>query len=204
MAGRQKISRDAILREATAIVGARGASALTFQALAARLGVTKQAIIYWFPTKQDLARGLALPALRAETTATTKAIRGARSAPDAIDRFLRALVAHHLADLSRFRLTYLSSQLDEQAPQIMAGIQHEVHQTSSEMYAALEVVLAADPGFAGRDAARRAAVAVHMAGIGLVTMVSLAAAVEDPLAHGTDALVDSMVQLLAGQARGQG
>ena len=87
---------------AITIVVNGGAAALTYQALAERLGVTKQAIIYWFPTKQDIARALALPSLRAETAATVAAVSGARTATDAIEQFVRALVAHHLSDLPRF------------------------------------------------------------------------------------------------------
>ena len=184
-----------------AIVVAQGASALTFQALAGRLGVTKQAIIYWFPTKQDIARELALPSLRAEADATTRAIAHSGTAREAIERFVRALVAHHLSDLPRFRYTYLSSQLDEQAPQIMSGIMDDVHAVTSAMYAALATKIAADPGYDAAASPRRSAVAAHMAAIGLVTMVSLADAVADPLAHGTGALVDALVHLLTAGAR---
>lgn len=186
---------------AITIVVNGGAAALTYQALAERLGVTKQAIIYWFPTKQDIARALALPSLRAETAATVAAVSGARTATDAIEQFVRALVAHHLSDLPRFRYTYLSSQLDEQAPQIVAGILDEMHETTSQMYAALEAKIAADPHFAAGGSARRLAAAVHMAGLGLVTMVSLADAVRDPLAHSTEDLIDSLVDALTGNKR---
>ena len=71
------------------------------------------------------------------------------------------------------------------------------------MYAALGAKIADDSSFyAGRNP-RRAAVAIHMAGIGLVTMVSLGEAVEDPLGHDTDALVDSLVSVLTAGARAQ-
>jgi AcrR family transcriptional regulator len=198
VAGRRRITREAILAEATAIVVGEGIASLTFQALADRLGVTKQAIIYWYPTKQDLARDLVLPTLRAEAQAAIEAVAGAQTAPDAIAAFVRALVDHHLKDLRHFRYAYLSSQLDPNAPQIMDGIGAEIYATTSAMYGALEAKLAADAEFDAGQSARRAAVAVHMATIGLTTMVAMAEAVDDPLAHTTDALVGSLVGLLTG------
>ena len=201
MAGRRRITREAILKEATAVVVARGTAALTYQALASRLGVSKQAIIYWYPTKQSLARDLVLPSLEAEARATIGALEGANTAAEAIERFVRALIAHHIGDLPRFRYTYLASQLDEQAPNIMAEIMDDVHAVTATMYSALEGKIAVDRSFDSLESPRRMAVAVHMAALGLVTMVSLADAVRDPLAHGTEPLIDALVGLLVARGR---
>jgi AcrR family transcriptional regulator len=197
VASRRRVGVEAILAEAREIVSEGGSPSLTFQKLASRLGVSKQAIIYWFPTKQDLARELVLPLLRAEADAAVTVLDGASSASDAIARFVRGLAAHHLADLGGFRLIYLATQLDSDASRIMNGAAlEEVHGETSRMYGALERSIAADPHRRVSADPRRAAVAVHMAVIGLLTMVALADAVGDPLAHRTDALTDALVSLL--------
>lgn len=198
MSTRRSISPEAILEQARAVISQGGIAALTFQELASRMGVSKQAIIYWFPTKQDLARELMVPVLRAEAEAVIVALEDAAGAADAVSRFVRGLVAHHRADLGGFRLIYCAAQLDARAARIMDGAALDaIHRETGRMYGALEQCLAADPLRRHGVDPRRAAVAVHMAAIGLLTMVALADAVGDPLAHSIEALVDTLVTLLA-------
>ena len=64
------------------------------------------------------------------------------------------------------------------------------------MYSALTAKLVADPGFKTGEDARRLAVAVHMAGIGIITMVALADSMDDPMAHRIEAMLDALVALL--------
>ena len=200
MAGRGPITRDAIIQHAQRIVAEQGAAALTFQALAAALGVSKQAIIYWYPSKGELVRDVAFPALEAEALATIEAVRDANSAPEAIERFVRALTAHHLADLGQFRMLYLAPQFDSRGTRTIEPEQilKPIHRTTSAIYAALESRIASDHDFLGGEDPRRLAVAAHMAGIGLLTMLALADSMDDPMAHHTNALIDSLVALLTG------
>ena len=201
MAVRRHVTKEAILDHAREIVATEGTPALTFQALALRLYVSKQAIIYWFPSKQDLLKGIWVPAVRAEAEATMAALSQAGSATEAIEHFLRSLIAHHLIDLGRFRMMYLSSQLGRASLNISdPKVLRPIHQYSSSMYQSLESRLRADPAFNSDLSARRTAVAVHMAGIGLLAMIALADAVADPLAHPIDTLTDAMVELLTGRA----
>src|SRR5690606_10521828 len=144
MAGRSRITREAILASAKRIVAEEGAAALTFQALASALGVSKQAIIYWYANKWELALELSLAGLRTEAEVTTAAIAPALSASDAIGRFVRALVAHHLADLAGFRMLYLSPQFDRRGslPENAEAFLRPIHETTATMYAALEAKIA--------------------------------------------------------------
>jgi AcrR family transcriptional regulator len=195
------VTREAILETAARIISETGAASLTFQTLGETLGVTKQAIIYWFPSKSDLARELIVPALELEADAVTTALRRVKSARKAIEVFLRALVMFHLADLGRFRLIYITAQFDPQIWQVaeLPDITDRIHAATSRMYGALESVLAHAPDFTNPSSARRAAVATHMAAVGAVTMLSLAEAVHDPLAHSPDALIDTLVSLTLGK-----
>lgn len=203
MTGPRRISRDAILQCARRIVSEQGVAGLTFQRIASALGVTKQAIIYWYPSKNDLARDLMFPLLAGEAEATIRAVEDAASAADAIERFLRALVGFHLRDLGGFRMMYLASQIDDRAREVVVAgsMLDEVHRTTRPMYAALEGKIAGDPSYAGRTDARRQAAACHMAGIGLLTMVALGEVLNDPIMHGPGALLDALVALMTHGAR---
>jgi AcrR family transcriptional regulator len=197
MAGRTRVTRESIVEQARRIVAERGIAALTFQALAGALGVSKQAIIYWYPNKWELIRDFSLPELKAEADVLIAAVAPAKSGAEATDRFVRALVAHHLADLGRFRMLYLAPQFDERAAVPGAGeLLAPIHAATSSMYSALAAKLAADPDFGTAEAARRMAVAAHMAGIGFITMVALADAMDDPMAHRIEAMLDALVALL--------
>lgn len=197
MPGRSRVTRESIVEHARRIVAERGIAALTFQALAGALGVSKQAIIYWYPNKWELIRDFSLPELKAEADVLIAAVSPATSGTEAVERFVRALVTHHLADLGRFRMLYLAPQFDERAAVPGAGeLLAPIHAATSSMYSALAGKLAADRAFRAGEDARRLAVAAHMAGIGFITMVALADSMDDPMAHRIDAMLDALIALL--------
>lgn len=179
-----------ILDIARDLLGEAGPSALSFDAIAARLGKSKQAVLYWYPTKQALLAALFLPALRAEADAVCRALDhpqkgGAGSA-------VRALCRFHLSDLDRFRLMYLSPQILPPAGRRAAepALLPQVHEVTDGMYAAISRALA---GGAPTEATRREAAALHATSLGLVLMYSLADSLDDPLKHDTEDLIDILV-----------
>lgn len=200
MPTRSRVTRESILETAAAVVSEAGVSALTFQALGDRLGVSKQAIIYWFPNKADLTRALVVPALQLEAEAVAAALRRVRTARKAIEIFLRTLIAFHLGDLGRFRLIYISAQQDLDAWRVaeLPVLADAIHAATGQMYGALEALLANASDFDRRRSPRQIAVAAHMSAIGLLSMLSLADAVHDPMAHAPDALIDALVALNTG------
>ena len=202
MPSRSRISREAILQTAAQLISETGAASMTFQTLGDRLGVSKQAIIYWFPSKADLARELIVPALELEADAVVAALRRVRTARRGIELFLRALIAFHLSDLGRFRLIYAVAQFDTQiwAVADLPQVAGSIHAATDRMYSVLERVLSESPDFADRSQARITAAAVHTSAVGLLSMISLADAVHDPLAHSSQGLIDALVRLVTGQS----
>jgi AcrR family transcriptional regulator len=204
MSPRGRVTREMIVEHAQRLVAEQGTGALTFQALATRLGVSKQAIIYWYPSKKELVRDFCLPALIEERDVLLAALAGATSASDAIERYVRAFVAHHASDLGRFRMLYLWVQFE---PEIAIGsvddqaLLDPIHATTSSGYDALELKLAADAAFTAGANPRQLAVAVDMAAVGLLTMIAMADSINDPWVHSTDSLVDALVGLLCGRHR---
>jgi AcrR family transcriptional regulator len=201
LAGRSRATREAILETAARLISETGEASMTFQTLGETLGVTKQAIIYWFPSKSDLTRELILPALEREADAVIAALKRAKTGRKAIELFMRALIAFHLEDLGRFRLIYVSAQFDTQVWQVagLPQLADSIHAATGRMYGALETVLAQAADIASPASARATAVATHMAAVGTLSMLSLADAIHDPMAHTPDTLIDAMVALATGR-----
>jgi AcrR family transcriptional regulator len=163
-------TRRRILLATKTVLIARG-SDLTLDEVAAELGLTKQAVLYHFPSKDRLLVELALQAVAAESEAMVSALAGSKGL-DALRRFVRANLAFHRADLERFRVVYLRGQV---MPGARAGLTAEERSTrlypvTARMYDALEVCIRRDRRLRAGIDTRRLAVAVHLATLGFVTM----------------------------------
>lgn len=200
MAPQRRVSRELIQEAALALVERGSLTALTFQALADTLGVSKQAIIYWYPSKWALMADCSLPLVRQEADVVIGALAGASDATDAIERFVRAFAAHYISRLPQFRVLYLIQPAGiEPAPEQQAALA-PVHGVTSSIYAALEAWIGGDTGYAQDGVTpRQMAVAVHMSAVGLMTMFALADALGDPLAHSHEKMVDALVALHTGR-----
>lgn len=180
-----------ILDIARDILSQEGAGTLSFDAIARRLGKSKQAVLYWYPSKHALLAALYLPWLEAEADTAVAAMNGVEATPDAVRAFVRAVAAFHLADLDRFRLMYLAPQT--QRGTRSDGVAAQVPQVTDRLYGALAERLTG-------PRARAEATAIHAAVLGVVMMVALGEAVEDPLKHDAETLVTALADRLAGQA----
>lgn len=188
-----------ILAIARDLVASEGLAALSFDAIAARLGRSKQAVLYWYPNKQALLAALFLPFLRAEAEAGRAAIAGATSAPEAITVFVRAIAAFHLSDLDRFRMMYLVPQTTtgRTGPKAQSDVLHQVHPVTDTLYADLAASLARD-NTPNPDAARAEAFAIHTATLGLILMHALADRLGDPLKHPPEQAIAALIARLGG------
>ncbi len=196
----RRVSRELIQDAALAMVERAGLTGLTFQALADTLGVSKQAILYWYPSKWELIADCGVPIIRQEADALIGAVAGSRDGGDAIERFIRAFARHYVSRLPLFRVVYLPEPLgtEPNAPEQQAALA-PIHRVTSSIYAALETWIAGDPSLERKDVSpRQLAVAAHMSAVGLVTMLAVADAYGDPMVHSVDKMVDAMVALYSG------
>src|SRR5258708_4869218 len=122
---------------------------LTLDHIAARLALTKQAVLYHFPSKDRLLVELALLGLAEEADAMIAALAPARSAAEAVHRFLSASLTFHLADLERFRLIYVRAQVVPGAKDTLPPSERKarLYPVTARMYAALEEKLISDASF---------------------------------------------------------
>ncbi len=183
-----------ILSIAREILGSEGLGAVSFDAIARRLGRSKQAVLYWYPTKHDLLAAMFLPWLEAEAETATYAVSMCSGRSEAVNTFVRSVAGFHLADLDRFRMMYLVPQTTTaKSPdrgKLVAG--DKVYPVTNRLYGALANHLGGGP-----DAARKEAVVIHSAVLGLVMMIAFADALRDPLKHNPDDLILSLIDAFA-------
>jgi AcrR family transcriptional regulator len=85
-------TRERILQSATDLFGTRGVEAVSLDVIAAEVGVAKQTLLYWFPSKDDLVQAVLVQAAAELTIATEAAIRASGDDPlDRIDAVVRAV-----------------------------------------------------------------------------------------------------------------
>lgn len=85
-------TRERILDATTDLFGVRGVDAVSLDVIAAEVGVAKQTLLYWFPSKDDLLQAVLVAAAAQLTVVIDAAIRSASDHPlDRIDAVVRAV-----------------------------------------------------------------------------------------------------------------
>ena len=191
-----------ILAAAREIVRSTGPDSLTFDAVAARVGVSKQAVLYWYPNKARLIEALVRPALESESTAGKNAVAKNASPTQAIRAYVGALAVFHTSDLDRFRLMYVTPQIGQRPGRNgqMLTTLGRIHPATTEMYDTLAERLVEGGRYSRLIDARRAAAAIHTALLGLILRMAMADALNAPLRLREDALVEALVGVMAPEA----
>lgn len=182
-----------ILKAAQELLASDGFGAISFDTIARSLGVSKQAVLYWYPSKQELLAAMLVSWLAAEADVATTAVKDAKTPSAAIAAFVKALAAFHLDDLDRFRMMYLAPQTvkaEMQAP-LEGGVLDRIHAMTYRMYGSLADRLEVDP-----LQARQHATSIHSAVLGLVLMFGLADGIKDPLKHSKEELIAALLTRL--------
>jgi AcrR family transcriptional regulator len=85
-------TRARILDAATDLFGVRGVEAVSLDVIAAEVGVAKQTLLYWFPSKDDLVHSVLESAVAELSLGVEAAIRATGDDPlDRIDAVVRAV-----------------------------------------------------------------------------------------------------------------
>ncbi|MGZ4672824.1 MAG: TetR/AcrR family transcriptional regulator [Ilumatobacteraceae bacterium] len=85
-------TRDRILDAATDLYGTRGVDAVSLDVIAAEVGVAKQTLLYWFPSKDDLVQAVLVAAAHELSVMIDAAVRAADDDPlDRIEAVVRAV-----------------------------------------------------------------------------------------------------------------
>lgn len=198
VARKRRRAREEILDSALVILSEGGVEAVTLASVADSLGMTKPALYHYFSSKQALIQGLVTKLLDDEIEVLTAAI--AKTGPDrsVFSTLFRAFYDHYIDRLDAFRAIYCRMQLyapgdpklDEET------IETEIHPRTRRLFNELEASIAgAGASQEERREARRVAFTAWTSILGLMTMIGVAHANNDPLSHSHESLLATLTDI---------
>ena len=197
---KRRQARHDILDAARRLLNEEGIDALTLASVAAELGMTKPALYHYFPSKDALVRALITSLLAEEIETLIAAIEGTDNPADTLPTLVRAFYEYYRERLDAFRIVYCQSQLVAAGDLGMDAktLRDEVNPSTRHLFDVLEDRLAGPTAStAERRQARRRAFTAWTSALGLLTMLSIADATGDPLAHSDADLLDTLAGIFA-------
>jgi len=188
-------SRQEILETAQVLLQEGGVDAVTLGSVAGELGLTKPALYHYFPSKEVLVRSLVVSLLDEEIEALIAAIEAEKTDRRVLGAMIRAFYAHYINRLNAFRAVYCQSQLYSRDAGVLDEqvLHDEINPRTRELFDLLEARLSRNAGAAERVGCRRLAFSAWLGALGLMTMLSVADAANDPLVHTDEALLKTLV-----------
>jgi len=197
-------ARREILGAAQDILSESGVEAVTLASVAGRLGMTKQALYHYFPSKEALVRGLITTLLDDEIETLIAAIEAEDARERILGTLINAFYSHYADKLDAFRTVYCQSQLYSSPESAIDKItlQDEIHPRTRHLFDVLEERLARQlAGVDERRRIRQLAFTAWTSSLGLVTMLGVAAATSDPLMHADQDLLDTLSKVFNDAAK---
>jgi AcrR family transcriptional regulator len=191
---REQTRRD-ILDAAQAILSDGGVEAITLASVAGRLGMTKQALYHYFSSKEALVRGLVTTLLDDEIETLIAAIEHTNNRATILGTLISAFHQHYADKLDAFRTVYCQSQIYSSPDSAIdeLTLRDEIHPRTRHLFDVLEESLAgARTKAIERRYMRQLAFTAWTSALGLVTMLGVADATNDPLMHTDKDLVNTL------------
>ena len=196
---KRELARQEILQTAQLLMRAGGVEAVTLAAVAGELGMTKQAIYHYYPSKEALIRRLVTTLVDDEVNALLTAVEAADSGTLTLGTLVRAFYDHYIGNLDALRFVYCQSPLYATPDHGMDQdtVREEIHPRTQHLFEKLESLLVADRKLskAKRDRLRRLAFTAWTSALGLLTMLGIADALDDPLVHSNEDLIDTLAEV---------
>jgi len=189
-------ARDEILAAARALLRDGGPDAVTLAAVAGELGMTKPALYHYFASKEALMRSLVTVLLDEEIEALVAAVEAEADTGRILGTLIKAFYDCYVHRLDAFRIVYSQTQLYSGAGSGMDPdtLRDEVNPRTRHLFDVLEARLSLDG--AGKNERRRLrelAFSAWSSALGLLTMLSVADATNDPLVHTDKALLNTLI-----------
>lgn len=182
----------------------RGVDAVTLESVAGDLGMTKQALYYYFPSKEALMRSLITTFLNDEIEVLTSRIESDDSRGNVLGTLIRSFHAHYIDRLDAFRSVYCQSQLysGSRAAIDKETVEHDINPRTRHLFDVLEARLAEETRDGDRRLElRRLAFVAWLSALGLMTMLGVADAADDPLVHSDEELLEVLERVFANAIR---
>ena len=202
---RRDRSRQEILDAAQRVLLRGGIGAMTLDAVAAEVGVSKPALYYYFPSKDALVFELVFAVFEGQFQAIHDAVEKTTGGADALAAIVRETVGRFAPRLDDFRLAFMHGQVAG------AGALHFDDQQFARIRPLNDLAFA---GAARKIAAQRPRVKpgrsrveprmlaflAYLSAVGLLTMKGMVESVDDPLVYSDEQLVEGLARVFAAAA----
>jgi len=198
-------ARQEILQAARDILKEGGVEAVTLASVAGELGMTKQALYHYLPSKEALMRSLVTSLIDDEVETLVTAVEAVDSGSESLSTLIHAFYDHYINSLDAFRTVYCQSQLHSAAYLGMDQemVRNEINPRIRYLFDSLETRLAGGSrSKPKRERLRCLAYVAWTSALGLVTMLGVADAVNDPLLHSDEDLLKALSTVFEKAAMG--
>ncbi len=188
--------RQEILQAARVLLRAGGVEAVTLASVAGALGMTKQALYHYFPSKEALTRSLVTALIEDEVETLVVAIEAVDSGSETLGTLIRAFYDHYIEDLDAFRTVYCQLQLYSPREQHLdeQTIRDDINPRTRHLFDSVEARLMTGAiSRTKRERMRRLAFTAWTSALGLIAVLGVTRALDDPLIHSDDDLLDTLV-----------
>ena len=195
---KRRRARQEILDVARKQLSDGGVDAVTLESVARELGMTKQALYHYFPSKEALNRSLVASLIDEEVETMIAAVEAADAGEHTLGTLIRAFYKHYIANLNAFRAVFCQTQLHsaERLELDRQTLHQEINPRTQHLFDVLEDRLAGRTRSAAkRQRLRRLAYTAWTSALGLVTMLGVADAIDDPLLHDDEDLLDTLTSV---------
>jgi AcrR family transcriptional regulator len=201
---RRDRSREEILEAARRVLVKKGVGAMTIEAVAKEVGVTKTALYYYYPSKDALLFELMFGVLKGHAQAVHEAVDEARDGADALGILIRKSVTEFAPRLEDFRLAFLHGQVAS------PGSVHFDEEQFARIRPLNDLWLAGAAGKLVEDRDKRhtrapveprlMAFLAYLAALGMLTMKGMVESLDDPLLYSDDQMIEGFAQIFAAAA----
>jgi AcrR family transcriptional regulator len=189
---RRAQAREELLAAAREVVAAVGVGRFSLEQVGRRMGVRKQAVYHYFDSKEAVLAEVAVGEMTRAARAVAEAVARTPGAADAMEAMLRSYFAAFVDRLRLFQLCYTAMPALDAMPAPDASLLARLHPLNDLVLGGVAERVARERGLPA-DAARRLAFVAYTSVLGLLAMRALTDAASDPLRHGDDALLDTLV-----------
>ena len=191
---REQVERE-ILKIAQSILSENGPKGVTLASVAGRLGMTKQSLYHYYSSKEALVRALVTNLLDQEIEALLAALAKQKSDTKVLGALIKAFHAHYVDNLGAFRTIYCNTQM--YAPSGLdldeITLREEIHPRTRQLFDVLERRIAEEGASrAERKRARQLAFTAWTSALGLMAMLGVADATDDPIMHPEKVLLKTL------------
>jgi AcrR family transcriptional regulator len=200
-------ARQEILDVAERLLSESGVESVTLASVAGELGMTKQAIYHYFASKEALVQSLVTMLLEREIETLIRAIENVGAGVAPLGTLIRAFYKHYVGRLNAFRFVYCQSQLYSGENFVLDEdtVRNEINPLTRHLFDALEDRLSRGSGSKKeRERMRQLAFSAWVSALGLMTMLSVADATNDPLVHSDTVLLKTLSAVFDGEVSRRG